>query len=60
MLKATYMRVNGSKIRLMATEFNKTTKAAVMKETGKTINKMVKELKNGQMVQSMKASINLE
>jgi len=60
MLKATYTRVNGSKIRLMAMEFNKTIKAAVMKETGRTINKMVKELKNGQMVQSMKASINLE
>ena len=59
-LKATFMRVNGLKIKLMVMEYNKITKVAVMKETGITINKMEKELKNGQMVQCTKASINTE
>lgn len=58
--KATFMRVNGLKIKLMVMEYNKITKVAVTKETGITINKMEKELKNGQMVQCMKASINTE
>lgn len=60
MQKATYTRVNGAKIKLMGMESNKTLKVAVMKETGRTINKMVKELRNGQMVQFTKANIKME
>ena len=58
--KVTYTRVNGAKTKLMVLEFNKTIKVAAMKETGRTINKMVKELKNGQMVQFTKANIKME
>jgi len=58
--KATFTRANGSKIKLTVMEFNKTTKEVDTKETGTTINKMVKELKNGQMVQCTKANINME
>lgn len=49
MLKATSMRVNGSKIKHTGMVFNKIIKAAVMRVNGKTINKMDKEQKNGQM-----------
>jgi hypothetical protein len=52
--------VNGLKIRLMVTASNKTLKEADTKETGKMINKMVKELKNGLMVLYMKANIKME
>jgi len=58
--KATYTRVNGVKTKLTVLEFNKTIKVAVMKENGRTINKMVKELRNGQMVQFTKANIKME
>lgn len=59
-LKAIYTRVNGLKIRLMVTASNKTLKEADTKETGKMINKMEKELKNGLMVLYMKANIKME
>jgi hypothetical protein len=58
--KVTYTRVNGAKTKLTVLEFNKTIKVAAMKETGRTINKMVKELRNGQMVQFTKANIKME
>ena len=58
--KVTYTRVNGVKTKLTVLEFNKTIKVAVMKENGRTINKMVKELRNGQMVQFTKANIKME
>ncbi len=51
MLKATFMRANGPKIKHTDMVSNKTTKAAVMKAIGKMINKTVKELKNGQTAQ---------
>lgn len=53
MLKVIYMMVNGLKIKHMDMEFNKIIKEVDMKVNGKMINKMVKVLKNGQMVQYM-------
>ena len=60
MQKEIFTRVNGAKIKLMGMVSNKTIKAADMKETGRTINKMVKESRNGQMVQFTKVNIKME
>ena len=59
MLKVTYTKVNGLKIKLMVMESNKTTKEADTKETGRMINKTVKESRNGLMVQFMKENIKM-
>jgi galactokinase len=59
MLKVTYTKVNGLKIKLMVMESNKTIKEADTKEIGRMINRMVKESKNGLTVQFMKESIKM-
>ena len=59
MQRETFTKVNGSRIKLKDTEFNKTFKEADTKDSGIMINKMVKEKKCGLMVQYTRESIKM-
>ena len=57
MLKETFMRELGTKIKLMVTESTLITVEVVMKDSGLVINNTVMGMKNGQMVQNTLANI---
>jgi hypothetical protein len=58
MLKATSMKVPGTLIKQMATEFTPIMEEVVMRDNGSMTNKTVKEARNGQTAQSTSATIN--
>lgn len=58
MLKEMFMRVNGPRIKQMASEFTLIITEADMKDNGSKINNTDMVLNNGQMVQNTKVSMN--